>query len=140
MTTVIGVVVENATFECEKTTGYNGTIDPETNNPSPSKKTFRVDCYLAVSASKTRENPQPNLPPQLWAEGYVTRVIEKNNPLVELDQKLPVAIAQGHSITISGVQGKFYQEKVPISAELEEFELLDITGEPVYGWFEAGRL
>lgn len=140
MTTVIGEVLENGVMQLEVTTGYGSVIDPETGNPTPLKKIFQVDSYLLVSASRTRENPQPNLPPQIWAEGYVTRVFETTNPLVELEPVLPAAISQGHPIIISGVRGKFYPEKVPIPAELLEFDCLDITGEPIYGWFEAGRL
>jgi hypothetical protein len=139
MTTVLGECLENSILTLESTVGYGG-IDPDTGNPTPIKSTLQVDALLFVNASKSRENPQPGNPNQLWAEGNVTRVFDSANPSVDLEPVLPKGIPTGVPIKISGVVGKIFLERVPIDAAIDEYDCLDIVGEYICGWFEPERL
>jgi hypothetical protein len=139
--TVLGEVMENGRMLLDLAIGH-GAIDPNTGNPSTTYKTLEVCCLVKLrsAARGSVDRPQPRNNNQLWCEGEVTRVFDIANPSVELDPKIPEeAPTTGIAIKISGLEGKLYLEPSVVEAEVEEFELEDIVGEPIRGWFEPQR-
>lgn len=138
MPTTLGNHLSNSQATVTIASSY-GAIDPNTGNPTPVITTFNVEAWLKVSHSKAKDSEQPDNPSQQWVEGYVTRVVDAAQPAIELAPRLPEAIEAAIPITISGVAGKIFFERLPINGAILQYGHLNKIGEKICGWFETGR-
>ncbi len=139
MTTVLGEVLENATFYIDIPTNTH-TIDPETGNPKPNTRPVEAHAYLKCDEQPPKQlaDSQPTDTPLTWCRGWVTRLVDPQAPTVEFPPMMPESAASMLKVAIGGVKGRFYPIVQIPNAALQQFDLLGITGEAIWGWFDVG--
>ena len=118
------------------------TIDPRTGLKKQIDRIieFRAVLEIAENPPRDQEPPQPKNFPAYWCFGNICRQIDPLDPENEdLPTELPTALTTAAvNCTVSGVVGKFTFVPKMEDAEIYNFELQDLQGQPIAGWFEVG--
>lgn len=121
-------LIENSTLTFTRKTNQIG-IDPETGNPVFDKLLFVVAAKLDQEAQAPRdiERRETANTPAVWMKGYCTE------PEVLPDWIKKDAVCDA---TISGKAGKLYLVPCLQKAAIVAFDMVDLAGQKIQGWFE----
>jgi hypothetical protein len=137
MPTLLGTHgLTSAKLEISTTVGFSNAIGAD-GNPTPNVKRLQVEAWLLPSSRPPRDvaPPQPGNRPQDYYEGRITKVVDLQNPTVELPpiiEKPP----KFSPCTINEVPGRFYWCFSPTEPEIIEYGFVNIAGGMIRGFFE----
>ena len=121
-------LIENSTLVFTRKTAQTG-VDPETGNRIYGEQAFVVAGTLDQKANAPRdvERRQTANSPAVWVEGACT----EPEILPDWIPKNAMALA-----TISGKSGKLYLVPKVQQGAILAFDMLELTGQEIQGWFE----
>lgn len=136
MLTVQGEISSNSTFTCEFPIG---TTTDAVGNVRLSSQKWTIKASLEQKRSPSRDsNPsQPGNFPAIWLEGHITEILD--NAGNHQGWTMPLNSKATLDGTVGDLKGRLYLANIVPCSAIEDFDLLDICGQEIAGWFEVVR-
>jgi hypothetical protein len=104
---------------------------------TPNYVNYTIKAFLLETKSPASDAnaSQPRNRPATWLEGYITEVTDAVG--AKMIPRLPATINDSLELTIGKFSGRFYPHKLIPCPAIDRFDLYDLVGEELKGWFEC---